>query len=139
MGRETLALRRTVKTVPKEVNPALAKGPKRWGSLRGWALFLLLLAVSGSILSWRWLQSPKETPDPKRGERVARLEALRKKEAEILESYGWVDRPKGIVRIPLERAMELELKELSSKPVKPSAEPVPTIQALEAQPEAGQR
>jgi hypothetical protein len=28
-----------------------------------------------------------------------------------LESYGWVDRASGVVRIPIERAMELETKE----------------------------
>ncbi len=35
------------------------------------------------------------------------LEALRKQEDSVLESYGWVDRGAGIVRIPIDRAMEL--------------------------------
>jgi hypothetical protein len=34
----------------------------------------------------------------------------RRKEAE-LESYGWVDRARGIVRIPIERAMEEEIEQ----------------------------
>jgi hypothetical protein len=38
------------------------------------------------------------------------LEALRRREAELLERYGWVDRERGIARIPVERAMELVLE-----------------------------
>ncbi len=32
---------------------------------------------------------------------------LRKAEDAILESYGWVDQPSGVVRIPIDRAMSL--------------------------------
>jgi len=35
------------------------------------------------------------------------LEQLRASEEEILNSYGWVDRENGVVRIPIERAIEL--------------------------------
>ena len=35
------------------------------------------------------------------------LDQMRASERETLESYGWVDRPGGVVRIPIERAMEL--------------------------------
>jgi hypothetical protein len=35
------------------------------------------------------------------------LEAVRKAEEEILGSYAWVDREKGIARIPIGRAMDL--------------------------------
>jgi hypothetical protein len=37
----------------------------------------------------------------------ADLQELRARETAALESYGWVDRQKGIVHIPVERAMEL--------------------------------
>jgi hypothetical protein len=39
------------------------------------------------------------------------LVALRKKETAVLEAYEWVDRSKGIVRIPIERAMQLLVEE----------------------------
>jgi hypothetical protein len=39
------------------------------------------------------------------------LIALRKKEAAMLAATEWVDRKQGIVRIPIERAMELLVKE----------------------------
>jgi hypothetical protein len=35
------------------------------------------------------------------------LEELRRQEAEILSTYQWIDRDKGVVRIPINRAMEL--------------------------------
>ncbi len=35
------------------------------------------------------------------------LDALREQEQETLTNYGWVDEEQGIVRIPIERAMEL--------------------------------
>jgi hypothetical protein len=35
------------------------------------------------------------------------LKALRAEERAILEGYGWVDRDAGVVRVPIERAMEL--------------------------------
>jgi hypothetical protein len=38
---------------------------------------------------------------------AADMAEVRKKESTLLNSYGWVDRKNGIVRIPIERAMEL--------------------------------
>lgn len=37
----------------------------------------------------------------------ADLERLRAEEAARLEKYAWVDRPAGVVRIPIERAIEV--------------------------------
>jgi hypothetical protein len=38
------------------------------------------------------------------------LEEFRRKEEELLHTYGWVDRKKGIARVPIDVAMELALK-----------------------------
>lgn len=35
------------------------------------------------------------------------LKAIRAAEEQVLTSYGWVDQPKGVVRIPIARAMDL--------------------------------
>jgi hypothetical protein len=35
------------------------------------------------------------------------LKAIRAAEEHVLSSYGWVDAPKGVVRIPIARAMDL--------------------------------
>jgi hypothetical protein len=38
------------------------------------------------------------------------LRELRAREAEVLSSYGWVDRTTGVVRIPIDEAMKLTLQ-----------------------------
>jgi hypothetical protein len=49
------------------------------------------------------------------------LEAARREADQVLQSYGWVDEDKGIVRIPIEDAMRL-LVERSAAPA-PAASP----------------
>jgi len=44
-------------------------------------------------------------------EHVERGLALRSEQKKRLEHYGWVDRRAGVVRIPIERALELRLQE----------------------------
>ncbi len=41
----------------------------------------------------------------------ADLKSFRAREEETLQNYGWVDRRAGVVRVPIERAMELVLQE----------------------------
>jgi hypothetical protein len=41
------------------------------------------------------------------------LASLRAEEQKTLTTYGWVDQSKGIVRIPLDRAMEKLIEERS--------------------------
>ncbi len=40
-----------------------------------------------------------------------KLKDLRAREAEVLNTYGWVDQQQGVVRIPVDRAMELMAQE----------------------------
>jgi hypothetical protein len=45
------------------------------------------------------------------------LVVVRKQEEALLDTYGWVDKERGIVRIPVARAMDLVAKEgLQSRP-----------------------
>ena len=56
----------------------------------------------------------KEEPPPEPRLRVAPradLLEMRRAEDQILNSYGWVDREKNIVRVPIERAMEMIVKQ----------------------------
>ena len=48
---------------------------------------------------------PRLQPDP-----PADLREILAHEEQILDSYGWVDRERGVVRIPIERAMDLLLE-----------------------------
>jgi hypothetical protein len=45
---------------------------------------------------------PREQPAP-----IEDLQALRARETGELNSYGWIDRTTGVVRIPIDRAIEL--------------------------------
>jgi hypothetical protein len=53
----------------------------------------------------------KATPES----RKAALLELRKKQAEQAASYAWVDQSKGIVQLPVDRAMELIVEEHGAK------------------------
>ena len=43
------------------------------------------------------------------------LKDLREKEAAVAGKYGWADQKAGVVQLPIERAMELTARDLSSK------------------------
>ncbi|MFA5057197.1 MAG: hypothetical protein WC485_03720 [Opitutaceae bacterium] len=46
--------------------------------------------------------------------RRAHLDEMRAREKAAATSYAWIDRNKGIVQLPLDRAVELTLQELNS-------------------------
>jgi hypothetical protein len=89
----------------------------------GMLVLVLLLGVVGSVVTYRymgWLTGLiPATPQFQVGQQqlppVPRLEvqgprdlvSLRLSEQRQLDSYGWVDKNKGIVRIPISRAMGL--------------------------------
>jgi hypothetical protein len=53
----------------------------------------------------------------------AALQALRREEDQLLQTYGWVDRAQGRVRIPISRALDLiEQKGLPVRPAPPPAD-----------------
>jgi len=48
------------------------------------------------------------------------LKDLRSKEEKILSTYGWTDKRAGVVRIPIDRAMELQLQRgFPTRPAQP--------------------
>jgi hypothetical protein len=46
----------------------------------------------------------------------AHLARLHAEEDEVLHGYGWVDKPNGVVRIPIDRAMQLLVEREGKKP-----------------------
>ena len=52
--------------------------------------------------------------------RAEKLEALNKEKLTALTTYGWVDKGKGVVRIPVEQAMMITVAELSQKTPAPA-------------------
>jgi hypothetical protein len=51
--------------------------------------------------------TPQTTGPPLQLSPRSEMAEMRAGEDKILHSYGWIDQQKGIVRIPIERAMEL--------------------------------
>ena len=56
-------------------------------------------------------QAWKATP----GTRQAALAELRAKEQKQITAYAWVDQAKGVVELPIDRAMELTVQEIKAK------------------------
>jgi hypothetical protein len=47
--------------------------------------------------------------------RMAHFQEMRAREAAAQTAYAWIDRPKGIVQLPVDRAMQLTLQELNAE------------------------
>ena len=49
-------------------------------------------------------------------QRAENLAKLQKTEEEQAKSYGWIDQSAGVVRLPLDRAMDLTVQQYTTKP-----------------------
>ena len=75
----------------------------------------------------------RQPPEPRLQARpFAAIEQLREREAGLLSSLEWLDKEKGIVRIPIERAMQLELVRLPVRGQTPEPAPKPAVPARKA-------
>lgn len=77
----------------------------------GFAIFLLILFIAYLPQAPAPLPEGSKTP----AERAALLADLRAKEKAAVSTYGWVDKDKGVVRLPVDRAVELTIQELNAK------------------------
>ncbi len=118
--------------------PRYEKRDVRPRTIAALVLGLAALTVGAALLMWgsfvffqKRAERAAAPPSPLREEPVlpppprlqvapeVDLQAVRQREEERLQSYGWIDREAGVVRIPIERAMELLLKR--GVPVRPHA------------------
>lgn len=89
---------------------------------------------------------PRAEVPPQRNTPVSDLVDMRAAEDKVLHHYGWVDKQRGIVRIPIEQAKELLAQRLASQPVgatgatamTPTGQPVPPDTGV-APPAGGQQ
>jgi hypothetical protein len=79
---------------------------------------LTVLGVAGSFLVMAWLvwlmrgyTQPPALAQTRAGERLKIKADFDAANAPLLNGYDWADKPKAIVRIPVERAKELILQE----------------------------
>jgi len=86
-----------------------------------WFGVVLLMVLFGAIAVAIIGPAPRgDTYEQQRAQnREKKLKDLRDEDAKALTGYAWIDKNKGSVRIPIERAMQLAATELANK--KPTA------------------
>jgi hypothetical protein len=95
-----------------------------------WLGVVLLFLMFGLIVAAVIGPSRRGTDyEQKRAEnRMAKLKQQREQDTSALTTYGWIDKNKQVVRVPIERAMELAMADLAQRkpaPAGPIATPAP--------------
>lgn len=79
-----------------------------WGMFQILAHHPAVIAPANPLAETNRQQFP---PEPRLEEHPAiEMEQMRKQEDHILSTYGWMDKKTGVVRIPIDRAMELQME-----------------------------
>ena len=71
-------------------------------------VFVLLVFLAYGFSGDKPVQAPRAFPNAPSGSSLKAIDAA------VLNSYGWVDQEKGIVRIPVDRAKDLVIQELNN-------------------------
>lgn len=82
-------------------------------------MFVLFLAAVLLLILWN--PRPSDEDAERAILRTKNLKELREANEKQLNNYGWIDQAKGIVFIPISRAMELETAYLNDPKLKPHA------------------
>ncbi|PAW77238.1 MAG: hypothetical protein B9S32_12100 [Verrucomicrobia bacterium Tous-C9LFEB] len=107
-------------SAPTSITPNI---PPRFGTLK-WYVFGLLIFLLGGVATLVLKRQMGGTDAYELERAKKRVEARQKIETEakeLLTKSGWADQGKGIVRIPLEDAMALELAALKQQKPRPAA------------------
>jgi hypothetical protein len=107
--------------------------------LSTWLGILLLFALFGVIVLAVIGPAPRgsDYEETRAKKRAENLKTSHEEAAKALTTYGWIDKNKGIARIPIERAMELTVAELAQQkpaPAGPIATPEQQAPAAPASP-----
>jgi hypothetical protein len=104
--------------------------------LSTWLGIVLLFALFGVIVLAVIGPSPRgsDYEETRAKKRMEKLKTLRDETEKDLTTYAWIDKNKGVARIPISRAMELTVAELAQKKPAPAG-PIATP-AVEASPAA---
>jgi hypothetical protein len=85
-------------------------------------VLIILVAAIFAGIRLAGTGSATETEDAERAAvRLKNLEEVKAADTAQVTTYGWNDRAKGVVRIPVKRAMELVLPELNARSSKGGA------------------
>src|SRR6184192_4623827 len=91
-------------------------------SFRAWLGIVLLFLFFGIFVLVLIAATPHgDTYEAKRARaREEKLKTTRDATTKELSSYAWVDKGKGVARIPIDRAMQLTMRDLASKKPEPA-------------------
>jgi hypothetical protein len=80
-------------------------------ALGGVAIFVLIVVIAYSG------HKPQPLPDGAKTaeQRQDLLKEQRNKDEKATKEYAWIDQQKGVVQLPVDRAVELTIKELNTK------------------------
>lgn len=103
------------------------KKSRRFSFLMG----LIILASFGifwglSCYLFRFAGDANQAEKKRVIERLEKLQSHREKDALTLENYGWVNEQEKVARIPVQRAMELQVERLKQKKLQ-SADPIQPV------------
>jgi hypothetical protein len=100
--------------------------------LSAWFGIVLLFVLFGVIVLAIIGPSPRRSDyeETRAKKRVENLKTLREETDKALTTYGWVDKNKGVARIPIERAMELTVADLAKQKPAPAG-PIATPASAE--------
>ena len=98
--------------------------------LSAWFGTVLLFALFGVIVLAIIGPTPRESDyeETRAKKRIENLKTLREEADKALTTYGWIDKNKGVARIPIEPAMELTVAELAKQKPAPAG-PIATPEA----------
>ena len=90
--------------------------------LSTWFGIVLLFVLFGVIVLAIIGPAPRSSDyeETRAKKRVENLKTLREETDKALTSYGWIDKNKGVARVPIERAMELTVADLAKQKPAPA-------------------
>jgi uncharacterized protein (DUF58 family) len=110
--------------------------------LSTWFGIVLLFVLFGVIVLAVIGPAPRgsDYEETRAKKRMENLKTSREEATKALATYGWIDKNKGVARIPIERAMELTVAELAQQkpvPAGPIVAPEPQAQPAASPAPAG--
>src|SRR5213078_2425955 len=98
--------------------------------LSTWLAVVLIFALFGVIVLAIIGPSPRgsDYEETRAKKRIENLKTVREEADKALTTYAWVDKNKGVARIPIEHAMELTVAALAKQTPAPAG-PIATPQA----------
>src|SRR5215472_2021792 len=98
-----------------------------------WLGIVFLFALFGLIVLAVIGPSPRSSDyeETRAKKRMEKLNALQEENKKDLTTYAWIDKNKGVARIPIDRAMELTVVDLAQKKPAPAG-PITTPPAQAA-------